>query len=385
MSGSVKNEESGVRSGIGADPTVSSRLTPRSSRTLLVMAGGTGGHVFPGLAVADLLKSRGWNVVWMGNPDGMEAKLVPSRGYEMAWMRFGALRGKGLLRKLLLPLALLSGFWQALREIRRIKPDVVLGMGGYISFPGGMMAVLLGYPLVVHEQNSIAGLANRVLSKLASRIVCGFPEALPKGEWVGNPVRPEIAGMAEPAVRFAERAADETLPFHLLVLGGSLGAAAINEMVPQGLGLLPAEERPQVVHQAGAKHLEQLLHNYKTAGVQAHCVAFIDDMAGAYEWADLVLCRAGALTIAELAAAGVASILVPFPYAVDDHQTSNAKFLSSAGGAFLLPQNEMTPESIHLLRNYTRGQLLLMAERARALARPQATVEVARVCEEVVK
>ena len=355
------------------------------SKTLLVMAGGTGGHVFPGLAVADLLKSRGWNVVWMGNPDGMEAKLVPSRGYEMAWMRFGALRGKGLLRKLLLPLALLSGFWQALREIRRIKPDVVLGMGGYISFPGGMMAVLLGCPLVIHEQNSIAGLANRVLSKLASRIVCGFPEALPKGEWVGNPVRPEIAGMAEPAERFAERAADETRPLHLLVLGGSLGAAAINEMVPQGLGLLPAEERPQVVHQAGAKHLDQLLHNYQAAGVQAHCVAFIDDMAGAYEWADLVICRAGALTVAELAAAGVASILVPFPYAVDDHQTANAKFLSSAGGAILLPQNEMTPESISLLRNYSCGQLQQMAERARAMARPHAAAEVARVCEEMVK
>ena len=351
------------------------------SKTLLVMAGGTGGHVFPGLAVADLLKSRGWNVVWMGNPDGMEAKLVPSRGYEMAWVKFGALRGKGLLRKLLLPIALLSGFRQALREICRIKPDVVLGMGGYISFPGGMMAVLLGCPLVVHEQNSIAGLANRVLAKIATRVVCGFPDALPKSQWVGNPVRSDIACLPEPATRFLNRQP----PLHLLVLGGSLGAAAINEMVPKGLALIDEDARPLVVHQAGEKHLEQLKKNYSTADVQANCVAFIEDMAGAYEWADLVLCRSGALTVAELAASGVASVLVPFPHAVDDHQTSNARFLALVGGGILLPQNEMTPESICLIRNYTRGQLLQMAERARSLAKPDAAAEVAHVCEELVK
>jgi UDP-N-acetylglucosamine--N-acetylmuramyl-(pentapeptide) pyrophosphoryl-undecaprenol N-acetylglucosamine transferase len=351
------------------------------SKTLLVMAGGTGGHVFPGLAVADLLKNRGWNIVWMGNPDSMEARLVPTRGYEMAWVRFGALRGKGLLRKLLLPVALLSAFWQALREIRRIRPDVVLGMGGYISFPGGMMAVLMGCPLVVHEQNSIAGLANRVLSMVATKVACGFPEALRKSEWAGNPVRPEIAQMAPPAERLAGRQP----PLRLLVLGGSLGAAAINEMVPRGLALIAADERPQVVHQAGEKHLQKLQENYAAAGVQANCVAFIEDMAGAYEWADLVLCRSGALTVAELAAAGVASILVPFPHAVDDHQTGNARFLSSAGGAILLQQGEMTPESVSLIRNYSRGQLLQMAERARALARPDAAAEVARMCEEVAK
>ena len=353
------------------------------SKTLLVMAGGTGGHVFPGLAVADLLARRGWKIVWMGNPDSFEARTVPPRGYEMAWVRFGALRGKGLLRKLLLPVALLSGFWQALREIRRIKPDVVLGMGGYVSFPGGMMAVLLNRPLVIHEQNSIAGLANRVLSKVADRVVCGFPDALPKSAWVGNPVRPEIAQLADPVERLVGR--DEGLGalLRLLVLGGSLGAAAINEIVPKGLALIPEAERPQVVHQAGEKHLATLEANYAAAGVRANCVAFIEDMAGAYEWADLVLCRAGALTVAELAAAGVASILVPFPHAVDDHQTANARFLSTAGGAFLLPQYEMTPESVSLIRNYTRGQLLQMAGRARALARANAAEDVARVCEEV--
>ena len=350
------------------------------SRTLLVMAGGTGGHVFPGLAVADILTARGWKIVWMGNPDSFEARTVPARGYEMAWVRFAALRGKGLLRKLLLPVNLLSGFWQAFREIRRIKPDVVLGMGGYVSFPGGMMAVLLNRPLVIHEQNSIAGLANRVLAKVADRIVCGFPDALPKSRWVGNPVRAEIAGLPEPAARFAGR---DGIPLHLLVLGGSLGAAAINDMVPKGLALIPEAERPMVVHQAGERHLAALEANYAAAGVRANCVAFIQDMAGAYEWADLVLCRAGALTVAELAAAGVASILVPFPHAVDDHQTSNAKFLSAAGAAILLPQGGMTPESVALIRGYTRGQLLEMAGRARALARPEAAEAVARACEEV--
>lgn len=352
------------------------------TKTLMVMAGGTGGHVFPGLAVADLLRERGWKVVWMGNPNGMEAKLVPARGYEMAWVKFGGLRGKGLLRKLQLPFSLLSACWQARREIRRVAPDVVLGMGGYISFPGGLMARLAGCPLIIHEQNSIAGLANRVLAKIATRVVCGFPQALPHGIWVGNPVRANIAQLLSPAERLAARGDS---PLRLLVLGGSLGAAAINERVPQGLALLPEGERPEVVHQAGEKHLERLQSNYHAAGVEANCVAFIDDMAGAYAWADLVLCRAGALTVAELAAAGVASILVPFPHAVDDHQTANARFIANAGGAFLLAQNEMTPESISLIRNYTRGQLLQMAERARALAKPQAAADVAALCEELAR
>lgn len=353
------------------------------TKTLLVMAGGTGGHVFPGLAVADLLRERGWKVVWMGNPNGMEAKLVPSRGYEMAWVKFTGLRGKGLLRKLQLPFSLFSACRQAWREIRRVRPDVVLGMGGYISFPGGLMARLAGCPLVIHEQNSIAGLANRVLAKFATRVACGFPQALPYGVWLGNPVRAEIARLDPPAERFAARV--DGSPLRLLVLGGSLGAAAINERVPQGLALLPEDERPEVVHQAGAKHLEQLQNNYQAAGVAANCVAFIDDMAGAYAWADLVLCRAGALTVAELAAVGVASILVPFPHAVDDHQSANARFLASAGGAFLLAQNEMTAESISLIRNYTRGQLLQMAERARAQAKPDAAAEVAALCEELIE
>jgi UDP-N-acetylglucosamine--N-acetylmuramyl-(pentapeptide) pyrophosphoryl-undecaprenol N-acetylglucosamine transferase len=351
------------------------------SRTILIMAGGTGGHIFPALAVAEKMRERGWRVVWLGNPEGMEARLVPQHGFDMVGVKFGALRGKGIVRKLLLPLNLLRGFWQAQKAIRQVQPNVVLGMGGYITFPGGMMAALLGKPLVVHEQNSVAGLANRVLAGVADRIATGFPEVLAKGVWAGNPVRPEIAKMAPPAERFAGR--DGAL--HLLVIGGSLGAQVLNEMVPQAMALLGENELPQIVHQAGEKHIEALKANYAAVGVPAHCVSFIEDMAGAYEWADLVICRSGALTVAELAAAGVASILVPFPHAVDDHQTGNARFLVNVGGAFLLPQGELTPEAIALIRNYSRGQLLEMAEKARSLAKPDATEEVANICAEIAK
>ena len=351
------------------------------SKTIMIMAGGTGGHIFPALAVAHAMKDAGWRVVWLGNPEGMEARLVPQHGFEMVNLKFAALRGKGILRKLLLPVNLLKGFWQAQKAIRQVQPDVVLGMGGYITFPGGMMASLLGKPLVIHEQNSVAGLANRVLAGVADRIVTGFPDVLNKGIWAGNPVRPEIAKIAPPAERFAER----TGALRVLVIGGSLGAQALNEMVPKGMALLAESEQPQIVHQAGEKHIEALKANYAAVGVQAHCVSFIEDMAGAYEWADLVICRAGALTVAELAATGVASILVPFPHAVDDHQTGNAKFLVNVGGAFLLPQTELTPESIALIRNYSRGQLLEMAEKARSLAKPDATEEVATICAESAK
>jgi UDP-N-acetylglucosamine--N-acetylmuramyl-(pentapeptide) pyrophosphoryl-undecaprenol N-acetylglucosamine transferase len=351
------------------------------SKTILIMAGGTGGHIFPALAVAHKLRDAGWRVVWLGNPEGMEARLVPQHGFEMVWVKFSALRGKGILRKLLLPLNLLRGFWQGLKAIRQVRPNVVLGMGGYITFPSGMMAALTGVPLVLHEQNSVAGLANKVLAGVADRIVTGFPKVLKKGEWVGNPVRPEIARIAPPAERFAERSG----PLHVLVIGGSLGAQALNEIIPQGMAQLPENELPQIVHQAGEKHIEALQANYAAVGVQAHCVSFIEDMAGAYEWADVVICRAGALTIAELAAAGVASILVPFPHAVDDHQTGNAKFLVNVGGAFLLPQSELTPEAIALIRNYSRSQLLEMAEKARSLAKPDAADAVAQLCTEIAK
>ncbi|MDT3736647.1 MAG: undecaprenyldiphospho-muramoylpentapeptide beta-N-acetylglucosaminyltransferase [Denitratisoma sp.] len=351
-------------------------------KTILVMAGGTGGHVFPGLAVADYLHERGWRIVWMGNPEGMEAKLVPTRGYEMAWVRIKALRGKGLLRKLLLPVSLLRAFWQALRQLSRVKPNVVLGMGGYVTFPGGMMAALTGRPLVVHEQNSVAGLANRVLAGVADRVLSGFPNVLKQGEWTGNPVRAEIAGLPAPAQRYAARSG----PLNVLVVGGSLGAQALNDAVPRALTLIPAGERPRVTHQSGAKQIDALRAAYAVAGVEAELLGFIDDMAARYAAADLVVCRAGALTVAELSAAGVASVLVPFPHAVDDHQTGNARFLAEAGAAILLPQPELTPEKLAgLLRELTRERLAAMAEKARAQAKPEATRAVAEVCMEAAK
>ena len=343
----------------------------------MIMAGGTGGHVFPALAVADCLRADGWRVVWLGARTGMEATLVPQRGHEMAWIRFSGLRGKGLLAKLALPLTLLVAFWQSLRAIRAHRPDVVLGMGGYIAFPGGMMAALLGRPLVIHEQNSIAGLANRVLAGVADRILVAFPGALPRSRLVGNPVRDAIASVPAPAARFAGRSG----PLRVLVVGGSLGAAALNEIAPKALALLPPDARPRVTHQSGARHLDALRANYAAAGVAASLVAFIDEMAQAYADADVVLCRAGATTVAELAAAGVAAILVPFPFAVDDHQTTNARYLADPGAAILIQQRDLTSEKLaEVLRGLSRRELLAMAEKAHALGRPDAARAVAEAC-----
>ena len=344
------------------------------------MAGGTGGHIYPGIAVAETLRGRGWRVAWLGNPDGMEARLVPQHGYEMAWLRFTGLRGKGLITKLLLPFNLLRGFWQAVGALRRLKPAVVLGMGGYVSFPGGMMAVLLGRPLVLHEQNSVAGLANRVLAGVADKVASGFPDVLPRASWVGNPVRADIAAIVAPAQRFAGRSG----PLRVLVVGGSLGAAALNDAVPQALARLSAEGRPLVTHQAGAKQIDALRAAYASAGVEGELLPYIDDMAARYAEADLVICRAGALTVAELAAAGVGSILVPFPHAVDDHQTGNAGFLAGRGAALLLPQTDLTAEKLAgLLAGLTRERLLEMAEKARAVAKPEAARAVADICEQL--
>jgi UDP-N-acetylglucosamine--N-acetylmuramyl-(pentapeptide) pyrophosphoryl-undecaprenol N-acetylglucosamine transferase len=350
------------------------------SRTILIMAGGTGGHIFPGLAVAEQMRAAGWEVVWMGARGGMEERLVPPHGYRTAWIRARAARGKGLLQKLLLPANLLFSFWESARHLRRLKPDVVLGLGGYVAFPGGMMASLLARPLALHEQNAIAGLANRVLASVSDKVMVAFPQALKKAEWTGNPVRAQIAAIAAPERRYADREG----PLRLLVVGGSLGAQALNEAVPKALALL--SPRPAVLHQAGEKHLEALKNNYRAAGVQGELVAFIDDMARAYAAADLVICRAGAVTIAELSAGGMASILVPFPHAVDDHQTANARFLADRGAAILLPQGELAPEGLAaLIGSLDRPQLLEMAKRARALGKPDAARLVAARCMELAR
>lgn len=345
--------------------------------TILIMAGGTGGHVFPGLAVADELRGRGWNVVWMGTRGGLEARLVPARGYPVEWIRAFALRGKGLVAKLLLPFNLLAGFWQSARAIFRVRPDVVLGMGGYVAFPGGMMASLFARPLAVHEQNAIAGLANRVLAGVADKAMAAFPDALKNAEWTGNPVRADIGAIAAPALRYAGRSG----PLRLLVVGGSLGAQALNETVPKALALISEDVRPSVLHQAGEKNIEALKNNYRSSGVHGELLAFIDDMARRYAEADLVICRAGAMTVAELAAGGMASVLVPFPHAVDDHQSANARFLADRGAAILLPQSALTPEALAgLLKTLGREKLLEIAARARSLGKPDAARIVADRC-----
>ncbi|MGX5649028.1 undecaprenyldiphospho-muramoylpentapeptide beta-N-acetylglucosaminyltransferase [Hydrogenophaga borbori] len=346
------------------------------------MAGGTGGHIFPGLAVAEALRARGWRVHWLGAPGSMESRLVPPRGFALETVEFGGLRGKGLVTKLLLPLNLLRAFWQSLQVVRRVKPDVLVGLGGYITFPGGMMGVLLGKPLVLHEQNSIAGLANKVLAEVADRRFCAFPNALSKAQWVGNPMRAAFLNQPAPAERFAGR----TGPLRLLVVGGSLGAQALNRVVPQALALIPEAQRPVVLHQSGEKQIDELRANYASAGAAAELTPFIEDTASAYAEADLVIGRAGASTVTELAAVGAASLLVPFPAAVDDHQTHNARFLVDAGAAWLEAQAGLTPDKLALLlQGLDRAQLQAMAEKARAVAKTGATEAVVGACLELAK
>ena len=349
-------------------------------KSVLIMAGGTGGHIFPGLAVAAELRAAGWDVVWMGARGGMEERLVPRHGYRTAWIRARAARGKGLVEKLLLPANLLYSFWESARHIRRLQPSVVLGLGGYVAFPGGMMASLLNRPLALHEQNAIAGLTNRVLAQVSDKVMVAFPDALKGAEWTGNPVRADIAAIAAPEARFRERRG----PLRILVVGGSLGAQALNEAMPKALALL--EEKPVVVHQAGEKHIDALKKNYAAAGVRGELVAFIDDMARRYAEADLVVCRAGAVTVAELSAAGMASILVPFPHAVDDHQTANARFLSDRGAAILIQQRDLSHEKLaKLIGSLDRPKLLDMATKARALGKPEAARVVAERCMRIAK
>ncbi len=365
-----------------AVPGVGARI-----RCALIMAGGTGGHIFPGLAVAEALRERGWRVHWFGGrgrpgQPSMESQLVPPRGFAFESIAFGGLRGKGPVTLALLPVRLLQAFWQSLQVVRRVKPDVVVGLGGYISFPGGMMSVLLGKPLVLHEQNSVAGLANRVLAEVADRVFSAFPRVMKKAEWVGNPLRPAFLSQPLPAERFAGRSG----PLRLLVVGGSLGAQALNELVPQALALLPTGERPQVLHQSGARQIDALRANYAAAGVQAELVPFIEDTARAFADADLVICRAGASTVTEIAAVGAAAVFVPFPHAVDDHQTTNARFLVDAGGGWLLPQAELQASALaQMLQSLDRGELLRRAEAAKQLQKTEATERVVRACEELAR
>jgi len=349
-------------------------------RKALVMAGGTGGHIFPGLAVAEALREQGWQVHWLGAPASMEAQLVPPRGFAFEAVQFGGVRGKGLKTLALLPLRLLRAFWQSLQVVRRVKPDVVIGLGGYITFPGGIMASLWGKPLVLHEQNSVAGLANKVLARLADRVFTAFPGVLPGAQWVGNPLRQAFLMQDDPAKRFAGRSG----ALKVLVVGGSLGAKALNEVVPQALALLPENARPQVTHQSGAKQIDALREAYAQAGVQAELTPFIEDTATAFANADLIIARAGASTVTEIAAVGAAALFVPFPFAVDDHQTTNARFLSEQEGAWLVQQSDLSAQDLtERLRTLGRAQLQVCAQNAFKQRKTNATREVVMACEEL--
>ncbi|MBC7604732.1 MAG: undecaprenyldiphospho-muramoylpentapeptide beta-N-acetylglucosaminyltransferase [Ramlibacter sp.] len=348
----------------------------------LVMAGGTGGHIFPGLAVAEALRDASWRVHWLGGPDSMESQLVPPRGFAFETIAFSGVRGKGLETLLLLPLRLVKAFRDSIGVVRRVKPDVVIGLGGYITFPAGMMSVLLGKPLVLHEQNSVAGMANKVLAVVADRVFTAFPNVMRKGAWVGNPLRAAFLDQPGPQERFASR----TGKLKVLVVGGSLGAKGLNDVVPKALSLIAADQRPIVLHQGGAKQLGELRANYAAAGVDAELTPFIDDTARAYADADLIVCRAGASTVTEIAAVGAAALFVPFPFAVDDHQTTNAKFLVEAGGGWLVQQRDLTPEWLaNLIQNTTRSELVDKALAAKQMQKTSATQEVVKACEELAK
>ena len=357
-------------------------MTPRCA---LVMAGGTGGHIFPGLALAEALRDKGWRVHWLGGKgsDGnlsMESQLVPPRGFAFETIDFSGVRGKGLVTLAFLPLRLLKAFWQSIQVIRRVKPQVVIGLGGYIAFPAGIMAVLLGKPLVLHEQNSVAGMVNKILAQVADRVFTAFPDVLKNAQWVGNPLRTAFTQQADPGVRFAGR----TGPLRLLVVGGSLGAKALNSVVPQAIALIPLELRPIVTHQSGAKQIDELRANYQAAGVAATLTPFIDDTASAFADADLIVCRAGASTVTEIAAVGAAALFVPFPSAVDDHQTSNARFLVASGAGWQIAQGDLSPSILaNLLQKTERIALADIGLKAKTMQKTEATACLVAACEEL--
>ena len=350
-----------------------------NARHVMIMAGGTGGHIFPGLAVARVLVGRGVQVSWLGTPRGLENRIVPEAGIELETIQIGGLRGKGAIGWMTAPWRILKAMLQARRILRGRRPGCVLSMGGYVAGPGGLMARLMGIPLVIHEQNAIAGMTNRWLRPLARKALTGFPDALSNGEHCGNPVRADIAALTDPEKRFKAR----TGRLNVLVIGGSQGSAAFTETVPRALALLPEDQRPRVTHQAG-RQFELTRTAYEQAGVDGEVVEFIDDMAAVWGRADVAICRAGALTVAELAAAGVPAILVPFRMAVDDHQTANARYLTASHAAWLVPERDFGPEQLaDRLKGLGREQLAAMAGRARALARPGAAERVADACMEV--
>ncbi|MFZ8984031.1 MAG: undecaprenyldiphospho-muramoylpentapeptide beta-N-acetylglucosaminyltransferase [Steroidobacteraceae bacterium] len=353
------------------------------SATVLIMAGGTGGHVFPALAVARVLRSLGHRVVWLGTRRGIEARLVPAEGIPVEWIEVAGLRGKGLLGWLWAPFSIAVAVTQALAALRRVRPDVVLGCGGFASGPGGVAARLTRTPLVIHEQNAVAGLTNRLLARLATRVAEAFPGSFPPAvavSVIGNPVRADIAALPEPVTRFAGRQG----PLRLLVFGGSQGAAALNQLLPMAMAGLPPEARPQILHQTGTSGHAATEARYRELGVEATVQPFIDDMARAYGEADFAVTRSGALTVSELAAAGLGALLVPFPAAVDDHQARNAQYLAEAGAARMIREEDLTPPSLAAALgeclNAGRETCLRMATAARGKSMPGAAERLADMC-----
>lgn len=354
-------------------------MTP-STNTILVMAGGTGGHVYPGLATAAVLKEQGVVVEWLGSIRGIENDLVPAAGFPLHTISVAGLRGKGMISLLLAPVNLLKACWQARKVIKKVQPKAVLGMGGFASGPGGLVAWMMGIPVLVHEQNAIPGFTNKTLAKLAKVVMEAFPNTFSAAKTLctGNPIRRNIIDLSEPDERFAGRSG----PLRILVVGGSLGAQAINLCVPEALAHFAESDRPVVKHQTGKRNFEETVVAYAKYTVDADVVPFIEDMNTAYDWADVVVCRSGALTVSELSAAGVASVLIPFPFAVDDHQTANAKHLSDNDAGVLLPQNELNADRLVTLINQLndRQKLLAMAKKARSLGRQNASELVAEQC-----
>ncbi len=353
-----------------------------SARPILIMAGGTGGHVYPALAVARALERHSQDVVWLGTERGLEARIVPANGIDIEWISIRGLRRKGLLALVVAPLQIAWALLQSLGVILRRRPAAVLGMGGFVSGPGGVAAWLTRRPLIIHEQNAAAGLTNRLLARLARVVLQAFPGSFNSSatvETVGNPVREDIAAVPEPAARYADRAG----PLRLLVLGGSQGALALNEAVPGALAQLAESTRPIVRHQCGETTIDATQAAYSAAGVDVELVPFIEDMAAAYAWADLVVCRAGALTVAELCAVGLPALFVPYPAAVDDHQTRNAGEMAAAGAAVIVQQSDLTSELLaDLLRDWlaSRAELQARASKARELARPDALTRITALC-----
>lgn len=354
-----------------------------SSRPIMIMAGGTGGHVYPALAVAQRLIALGQDVVWLGTRNGLEARVIPEHGIPILWISVAGLRGKGVVSWLTAPFKLIRALFQSLAVLRRINPRVVVGMGGFASGPGGLAAWITRRPLVIHEQNAVAGLTNRVLARFAARVLEAFPRSFAgthaKAETLGNPVRRDIIALPGPAQRLANRQG----PLRLLILGGSQGALHLNRVVPAALAMMPDSPALEIKHQSGDRTLDEAVAAYREHRVDAQIVPFIDDMSAAYGWADLVICRAGALTVFELAAAGLGAVLVPFPAATDDHQTKNAEWLAQNSAGVLMPENELSAKSLaELLARLLsdRDGLLKMAANARRLAAPDACERVAEIC-----